>query len=321
MITRNKSLGLCLYIALAHASTWAVVPVMRIQPGPVETVVFRDERPVMKYHADPAGFKPYVSYLATPTGVNVLRDAPKDHSHHHALMFGITVDGIDFWGEQNAKRPGREALSGPIEASGRGTILFNTCVINHPLRWIEGQNGQEVLQEKRWLECVRLSEDNACTLLTWRSQLAVPANKASVTFSGEHYFGLGLRFVESMDGAAEFIYSSADTKSEVVRGTERLAKASWCAFVSVVGDKPVTVAVFDHPTNPRRPATWFTMNKPFTYISATLNLWKEPFIVGRPGIMDLTYGVAVWDGHVSRERIELTHREWLHLFSEPALRR
>jgi hypothetical protein len=312
----GTALRLCLGLVMGQAACWAAVPVMRIQPGPVETVVFRDERPVMKYRADPAAYKPYVSYLATPSGVNVLRDAPSDHLHHHGIMFGITVDGVDFWGEMNTQRPGREVLAGPIEAGGRGTILFNTCLLDHALRWIEKPGSPELLQEKRRIECFRIEEDNACTLLTWRSQFVVPANKSSATFSGQHYFGLGLRFVESMDGAAEFFYASPDVKTETVRGDERLASSAWCAFTSFVNGKPVTVAVFDHPTNPRRPATWFTMNKPFTYLSATMNLWKEPCIVGRPGTLDVVYGVAVWDGHASRERVDLAHHKWLLLINE-----
>ena len=43
-------------------------------------------------------------------------------------------------------------------------------------------------------------------------------------------------------------------------------------------NKRTTVAVFDHPTNPRHPATMFTMPN-FAYISATLNLMKEPLKV------------------------------------------
>ena len=33
------------------------------------------------------------------TGENLLRDAPHDHLHHHALMYGIRVNGVNFWEE------------------------------------------------------------------------------------------------------------------------------------------------------------------------------------------------------------------------------
>ncbi|MHC4656117.1 MAG: DUF6807 family protein, partial [Planctomycetota bacterium] len=44
-------------------------------------------------------FKPYVQQLFSPAGVNILRDAPADHLHHHALMFAVKVNGVNFWEE------------------------------------------------------------------------------------------------------------------------------------------------------------------------------------------------------------------------------
>ena len=41
------------------------------------------------YRSVPA--KPYVKRLTTPGGVNILRDAPHDHLHHHALMMALGV--------------------------------------------------------------------------------------------------------------------------------------------------------------------------------------------------------------------------------------
>jgi hypothetical protein len=300
-----------LFVALTLAASLAVTPVMDIARGTNETVVFRDGRPVLKYRYDSGAFKPYVSFLATPSGMNLLRDSPPDHAHHHGLMFGISVDGVDFWGEKVAERPGREVPLGPVEGAGRGNILFTTYSVEQSLRWQEAASGENLLLEKRFVECYRLTEDYNCTLITWRSRFNLPPQKNSVTFGGHHYFGLGMRFVESMDGFGEFIYAQPDVKPEVVRGDERLARAQWCALHSVCQGKPVTVAMFDAPTNPRRPATWFTMSKPFTYLSATLNLWKEPCLVTRPGTLSLTYGVAVWDGHASAEVVELTYQKWL----------
>ena len=37
----------------------------------------------------------------------------------------------------------------------------------------------------------------------------------------------------------------------------------------------MTVAMFDHPTNVRHPANWFTMTEPFAYLCATLGLQHE----------------------------------------------
>ena len=51
------------------------------------------------YKHDQVPFKPYLRELYTPKGVNVLRNAPPDHQHHHALMFAVAADGVNFWEE------------------------------------------------------------------------------------------------------------------------------------------------------------------------------------------------------------------------------
>ena len=61
---------------------------------------------LLRYPYRDVPYKPYVQQLYTPNGINVLRDAPHDHLHHHALMYAISVDGVNFWEEQNA--PGRQ---------------------------------------------------------------------------------------------------------------------------------------------------------------------------------------------------------------------
>ena len=61
--------------------------------------VFDGDRPVLRYRYADVPMKPYVDQLFSPAGVQVLRDSPHDHKHHHALMFATAVDGVDFWSE------------------------------------------------------------------------------------------------------------------------------------------------------------------------------------------------------------------------------
>ncbi len=129
-----------------------------------------------------------------------------------------------------------------------------------------------------------------------------------MTLSGSHYFGLGMRFLESMDKIGWF-RNADDRPGEVVRGDERLVQSAWCAYSAEANGKPVTVAMFDHPHNPR-PAMWFTMAKPFAYLSATLNLHEQPLIVSSGEPLLLRYGVALWDGRISSESIDRFYHRW-----------
>jgi hypothetical protein len=254
---------------------------------------------MMVYRFGEVPFKPYVQQLRSPAGVQVLRDAPADHLHHHALMFAIGVDGVDFW----AETPGcgkQVHKSNSILTDGRsgemGRLVEN-------LDWM-GPGGL-LLQEDRSIETTLRSK---ATVLTWRSRLTRPEGMAAAKLTGSHYFGLGMRFAESMDKGARFIYAN-EVEGPVVRGDERLTPGRWCAVQGKVDGKNVTIAMLNSPANPI-PVAWFTIAEPFTYLSATMRLHETPMelTAGKP--MNLRYGVAVWDGTVGPQEIARVYGEW-----------
>ena len=254
-------------------------------------------KPLCDYRYTEAPFKPYVAQLYTPAGIAVLRDSPFDHKHHHGLMFAIEADGVNFW-EEVAKSGFEIVRATEPRADG----------LSQQIDW-QSSTSNLVLREARMLQLHTVAN---VTLLTWRTKLEPPPGKDTVVLTGHHYFGLGMRFVQSMDKVATFI-TAAGQLGEVVRGTEHLVPAAWVACTAPVGDKVVTVAIYDHPANLRYPAPKFTMIEPFTYISTTLNLWKEPFTLRFDQPLDLCYGVAVWDGKIAAAQIEQTYRQWLDL--------
>lgn len=254
---------------------------------------------MMQYRFGEVPFKPYVQELRSPAGVQVLRDAPADHLHHHALMFAIGVDGVDFW----AETPGcgkqvhtSHSIQMNGDRPGLGWIVEN-------LDWM-GPDGK-LLEEERWIEAYPLS---GATMLTWRSRLTRPEGMGAANLTGSHYFGLGMRFVQSLDKVARFVYAD-QVEGPVVRGDERLTPGRWCAVQGQVDGKNVTIAMFNSPANPR-PAAWFTMREPFTYLSATMRLHETPMELTAEKPMNLRYGVAVWDGQVGPQEIARVYGEW-----------
>ncbi|MCC6124617.1 MAG: PmoA family protein [Pirellulales bacterium] len=269
-------------------------------------IVKAGERDVLEYRCQPTPNKPYVRQLLTPGGVQILRDSPGDHKHHHALMFALEAEKIDFWGEQSGagiQKP--RSIETHLDA---GNAILTT-----KLDWIDPQADKRLVEEWRRIVLFAAPELHA-TLLSWRCTLEPAKGKESVALGGHHYYGLGMRFVTSMDEEGEFLYSDKK-ESESVRGSEKLTPARWCAYRSAAEGKPVTVAMFDAPANPRHPNKFFTM-RPFAYLSATLNLWKEPMTLKAGKPLELTYGVAAWDGHVEATEIEKTYRQWVMLEKE-----
>jgi hypothetical protein len=266
--------------------------------------ILRDGRPVLVYHKPGTPFKPYVKELYTPGGVQILRDSPADHKHHHGLMFAVAADGVDFWAEtpncgRQTPAPGGNCRSTAVNGSYR-------AIFDQQLDWTSAA-GKPALRETRSIE-VRGESDLPATLLTWRSRLETPADRPTVVLSGSHYFGLGMRFVVSMDAAGRF-FNSEGKEGPIVRGSERVSPAKWCAYTSQADGKPVTVAMFDSPKNPR-PAQFFTM-RPFAYLSVTLNVWKQPLTLKGGEPIDLCYGIALWDGEIDAARVQEVYDRWV----------
>ncbi|OHB69018.1 MAG: hypothetical protein A2V70_20555, partial [Planctomycetes bacterium RBG_13_63_9] len=250
--------------------------------------------------------KSYIKQLCSPAGVNVLRDSPHDHTHHHALMFAVGVDGVDFWSESaNCGTQQPRALDDLSVTTVDG--VCRAC-FTEQLDWL-APDSTKLLAEERTIEVCQPAE-KSLSLVTWESCLRPGPGKDSVTLAGSHYFGLGMRLVESMDTVGKH-FNAAGKLGPIVRGDERLTKAKWSAYTAPAGGKPVTVAMFDDPHNPRHPARFFTMVEHFAYLSATLNLSEEPLTVKADEPLRLRYAVAVWDGEVGPPTVEEAYQQWI----------
>jgi hypothetical protein len=298
------ALALCVRIARADEQN----PPFARQDKTTLSIFDEHGRPVFRYRFAEVTAKPYVDQLFSPSGVQVLRDAPHDHKHHHGLMFAVAVDGIIFWEEQGDAfgRQRQHSLGQPKTTTQAG---LRRTGFSEELDWI-GPADKTLLVERREIDALAMPGQDA-TLVEWRCELQPPEGKAEAKLEGRHYFGLGLRFVESMDRDARVFYAEGE-KSEPGPDKSTLTFARWCALAANADGKPVTVAVFDHPSNPRHPARMFSKDKDqgFAYLSATLNLWKEPLVVRAGEPLKLRYAVAVWDGAAEPAAIDRLYRCW-----------
>jgi len=289
---------------LLASAVWAAQSRLTIQDGRI--LMCLDDTVLAQYHFSDVPFKPYIEKLFTPDGVNVLLDSPLDHVHHHGLMLALAVDGINCWEE--TPTAGHQQHEGLVGDWLKKKTPASSVGFTERVRWADAED-RPLLDERRTIK-VRRTETPKAVMLTWNSLLSVPEGKASVTLSGSHYFGLGMRFIRSMDNAGPFV--NADGKpGTVFGGQERLVRSNWCAYTAQADGKEVTVAMFGHPENPRHPTTWFTMAEPFAYLAATLGLHEEPLVLPAEKPLNLRYGVALCDGVVEAKDIEVLHRQWL----------
>ena len=306
MITRKTTLVWALVVLVGAP---CIVAEESDVDGSDQGVICRsDDEPLFQYLFKGVTYKPYVSKLWTPSGINVLRDSPYDHVHHHALMLALNVGDGEFWAEDPDSQPppGSQQTQSLIVVKETDN---GSAGVQSKLQWVTG-NDEIALREKR-IVTARFVAKNV-TLLNWKSVLTPGTAESPLSLTGRHYHGLGMRFVESMDQEGRFL-TSTGVRGEIIRGDERNTPCKWCAYSAKADGAPVTVAIFDHPDN-YRPMVAFTMGDAgshFAYLAATLNLWKEPKVLPANQPLTLCWGVAVWDGDADSEQIESVYEKWL----------
>lgn len=249
--------------------------------------------------------KPYIAQLFAPgeKPLPLLDDSPADHFHHHGLMFALNVDDTDFWAEKDIKNAGRqEVMNSVVTGSGDGS--------DQNLRWL-ATDGTPLLYESRRVR-VRVEGKglDAVHWLDWESAITPAEGRETVRLSGAQYFGLGMRFLPAWAKQGEFIWSDPTISSAVCR--EKVTTGDWCAVRNSIEDRTVTVLMLAQTTNPR-PGEWFTMSKPFCYLSATLNLKKEPFTLAKGQSWTLRYSIAVLSTPTDYARLANTAAIWRNL--------
>ncbi|MDR2441545.1 MAG: PmoA family protein [Planctomycetaceae bacterium] len=252
---------------------------------------------IADYRFENVPCKPYIEKLRTPSGHNILRDAPYDHLHHHGLMFAIAVNGCNFWEEFTPKH-GKE-ITVSIKPS---PLDIETSLLESELHWIDGESKILVKENRK----ISVSAGENVTLLDWQTTLNAGEQGANLDKSNHHYFGLGLRFDQTMDKNGRF-FSDSDTNkvTERMRIDERLTLCRWMAYTAKLNGEPVTVAVLGYPSNPI-PTMAFTMGdtgKTFAYLGITLNLHRQPVEMKPNSSLTFRYIVAVWDGEVTPETV------------------
>lgn len=277
------------------------------------TISYRG-KPLLVYAFDPQRFKTYVKELRTIQGDNILRDAPFDHLHHHALMYGIRVNGINFWEETSGngvQKPAQtpEPVLGFAEAAGN---RLPQAKISQVLHWVEPQDAflpnnapVSLLVEHRTL-VLTVDEKHQEVALEWKSQFEVGPKTNIVTLTGANYHGLGMRFLQELDPLAT--HSLAGVRPDLANNRQDVSVAPWAAVSFALPGHPATIALAGHPTNARGDATYFSMLTPFAYLSATQALDREPLVHHSGDKWELNYLVLLYpDAKPSdtlRQRIE-----------------
>ena len=241
---------------------------------------------LLVYSFDPQKFKPYVKELDTLKGDNILRDAPFDHLHHHALMYGIKVNGINFWEEvpgngvekvirTSQPGPGRNDAGRGAEAIRAGPALGRA----RRTRSCRTPRAVALLVERRTLT---LRHRPSATGSRARMEIGVPGRDEDQRRHPERrqlpragpalLAGASIRLAQHLNSGGQPDLSGRSRTcprplGRGLRSTRRASRPPWpCSAIRA---------------NARGDASSSPWSRPFAYLSATQGLDKEPLIYHR----------------------------------------
>lgn len=294
---------------------------VREQAGELE--VSRGPRRLLLYAFAADQFKPYVKELHTLSGESLLRDAPADHLHHHGLMYAIRVNGVNFWEERDDS--GRQVAAGPVEAKrGRDGEGRPWASFSQPLLWVGPAGGEApdspdpaaraLLRERRTLT-LTVDEGAGEVALEWLGEFETgPAAGKEAVLTGTDYNGLGLRLPADWDVHA--VHRNSGNLPYPTEGRRDVLPGRW-ATVSRSGDGGATVALFGAETPPAGPSRFFSMLRPFAYLSATQGLDETPRRHAAGEKFAVRHLVSARDRPPSAEELDRRHRRWLDEGAKP----
>lgn len=187
-----------------------------------------------------------------------LPDEDHDHPHHRSLWFSHgLVNGVDFWSEDTSH--GARKPKHPI-----GRIVHDKVVETK-----SGAKEGSVTTAQNWIapdKSIPLTSTQTLRVFQgadnereFEFSTTLTAGENDVVFGDTKEGTFAIRIAESMrlrgaKGASSkgSILSSEGVQGEKVWGT----RAKWVAMSGPVKGKPMTIAIMDHPSNPRHPTRW-----------------------------------------------------------------
>jgi hypothetical protein len=226
------------------------VPAVQIVPLPDDQVSFQVQgQEKLRWHFSPRYAKPFFYPLIGPSGRSLTRmghpDAP-DHDHHKSLWWAHQfVGGVNFWEERGGSQQIRQETwvhfqDGPDWA---GLVTRLGWIDAHKVRLMQ----QEMMAIYRPLEKQEAWLELQTTFFSSLEKL--PLARTNFGFIGLRVSaGICARF-----GGGRL------TSSEGNRGEKALfaQPARWMDYSGPnVGETWEGITWFDHPRNPRHPASW-----------------------------------------------------------------
>lgn len=222
-------------------------------------------QPFTTFYFSSDATKPYLHPLRAPDGTVVTRSYPMedvegeqtDHPHHRGVWFSHgEVNGFDFWANEVSQR----------DRGNKGTIALNKIeavesgprrgLIRASFNWLDS-DGKALLAESRSMMFERVGQDNAVSF-----DITLTASVESVHFGDTKEGTFAVRMATELEEQHWRAKGIART-GKITNANGKTAEANtwgkrspWVDYAGTLQGRPMGVAIFDHPSNPKFPTFW-----------------------------------------------------------------
>jgi len=274
-------------------------------------VLLNNGRVVWQFNFDKKQPRPYFHPVCLTDGTELTWHRPPDHPWHYGLWFSWKyINGLNYWEEdrKTGLPEGRTEINS-IEAKphddysaqiamqlnyhppGQPAVLTESCQINISKPDKDGRYHID------WIS--RFTAGAADVLL---DRTPILGEQGGQSWGG--YAGLSVRIAK--DTSDWYLLDSEEQKDLEGHGK----KARWMNFGGrAAGSKDFSIAIFDHPDNPRYPSPGFVimdLKVPFGYFSPAL-LFNKPYTLPAGKSFSLKYRILIQHDRAQKNLLET---EW-----------
>ena len=223
------------------------------------------DQPFTTFYFGSEATKPFLHPLRSPDGTIVTRGYPmedidgeqRDHPHHRGVWFSHgAVNGIDFWANEREQRA----------RGSKGVITLDKIVslesqdsegrIEGYFAWSDPA-GKRLVTERRFMTFGRSAGENFIDF-----DIALTAESDSVHFGDTKEGTFAVRMATELE-EQHFRAKGIPRTGKIVNAEGRSTEANtwgkrsaWVDYSGSISGKPMGVAIFDHPDNPKHPTYW-----------------------------------------------------------------
>ena len=252
------------------------------RPAENRVDILIDGQPFTSYLYPSKMQKPVLYPIRSARGVVVTRGFPldpkpgdtTDHPHHigHWFNYG-DVNGFDFWGHSDATPAANKPKMGTIvhKAITRTSSGRDRGELAVTADWVAADGSTLLHEQTRFLFSGGSERRAIDRITTWT------AGAKPVTFKDTKEGAFGIRVARALEHPSKEAQTFVDARGqkETVRRNDNTGvtgtyigsdgktgdavwgtRGAWMGLTGVVDNQPVTLAIFDHPSNHGHPTYW-----------------------------------------------------------------